>query len=47
MSDEPPIVKTEEDARQGQRVKGMTTVLVVSVIATALIMLVIVVVNAS
>jgi hypothetical protein len=32
MSEEPPIVKTGDEARQGMRVKGMTTVLTVSII---------------
>jgi hypothetical protein len=32
MSEEPPIVKTGDEARQGVRVKGMTTVLTVSII---------------
>ncbi len=32
MSEEPPIVRTTDEARQGMRVKGMTTVLTVSII---------------
>jgi hypothetical protein len=32
MSDEPPIRKTTDEVRQGVRVKGMTTVLTVSII---------------
>ena len=36
MNEEPPIVKTGDEARQGVRVKGMTTVLVVSTILAVL-----------
>lgn len=32
MSEEPPVVKTGDEARQGVRVKGMTTVLMLSII---------------
>jgi hypothetical protein len=32
MSEEPPIMKTTDEVRQGVRVKGMTTVLTVSII---------------
>ncbi|MCZ8207092.1 MAG: hypothetical protein ACK5XZ_08335 [Hyphomonadaceae bacterium] len=33
MIEDPPIVKTGDEARQGVRVKGMTTVLAVSLAA--------------
>ncbi len=32
MLEDPPIVKTTDEVRQGVRVKGMTTVLVTSII---------------
>ena len=32
MLEDPPIVKTTDEVRQGVRVKGMTTVLVASII---------------
>ena len=43
MIEDPPIVKTTDDARQGVRVKGMTTVLVTSIILAAIAMLIVVV----
>jgi hypothetical protein len=43
MNEDPPIVKGGDDARQGTRVKGMVTVLVVSTLVAALAMLVIVI----
>jgi hypothetical protein len=36
MSEEPPIQKTTDEVRQGVRVKGMTTVLTVSIILAAI-----------
>jgi heme/copper-type cytochrome/quinol oxidase subunit 4 len=47
MSEEPPIVKTVDEARQGVRVKGMTTVLIVSIILAAIAVAVIAVIVAS
>ena len=41
MNEETPIVKTTDDARQGVRVKGMTTVLAASVAAAAIGMLIV------
>jgi hypothetical protein len=45
MSEEPPIMKTTDEVRQGVRVKGMTTVLAVSillaVIAVAIIAMIV------
>jgi hypothetical protein len=35
MNKEPPIQKTTDEVRQGVRVKGMTTVLMVSMIMAA------------
>jgi hypothetical protein len=32
MSEETPVIRTTDEARQGVRVKGMTTVLTVSII---------------
>jgi hypothetical protein len=36
MDEEPHIAKTGDEARQGERVKGMTTVLAVSILAAGL-----------
>jgi hypothetical protein len=36
MSEDPPIIKTTDEVRQGVRVKGMTTVLMVSIIMAAI-----------
>ncbi|MFN8733729.1 MAG: hypothetical protein ACK5ZD_11275 [Hyphomonadaceae bacterium] len=37
MIEDPPIVKTGDEARQGVRVKGMTTVLAVSLAAATVL----------
>jgi hypothetical protein len=41
MIEDPPIVKTGDEARQGVRVKGMTTVLAVS-LAAAIVLIAII-----
>jgi hypothetical protein len=38
MSEEPPITKTTSEARQGVRVKGMTTVLAVSILGAVVLL---------
>lgn len=47
MSEDPPIVKTDDELRQGTRVKGMTTVLTVSIILSIIAVSVIAVIAAS
>jgi hypothetical protein len=47
MSDEPPIVKTGDEARQGVRVKGMTIVLAVSLFAAIVLIAIIAMRSAS
>ncbi len=46
MIKDPLIVKTVDDARQGVRVKGMTTVLAVSLIAAIVLISVIAMMSA-
>jgi hypothetical protein len=41
MSEEPPIMKTTDEVRQGVRVKGMTTVLTISIILAVMALAVI------
>ena len=47
MSEEPPIVKTGDEARQGVRVKGMTIVLAVSLLAAIVLIAIIAMLSAS
>jgi hypothetical protein len=47
MSEEPPIQKTTDEVRQGVRVKGMTTVLTVSIILAVIAVAIIAMVASS
>ncbi|MCA3695077.1 hypothetical protein [Aquidulcibacter sp.] len=46
MIEDPPIVKTGDEARQGVRVKGMTTVLAVSLAAAIVLISIIAMMSA-
>ncbi|MCE2891996.1 hypothetical protein [Aquidulcibacter sp.] len=47
MIEDPPIVKTGDEARQGVRVKGMTTVLAVSLAAAIVLISIIAMMSAN
>ncbi|WP_395777576.1 hypothetical protein [Aquidulcibacter sp.] len=47
MIEDPPIVKTGDEARQGVRVKGTTTVLAVSLAAAIVLISIIAMTSAS
>ena len=47
MIEDPPIVKTGDEARQGVRVKGMTTVLAVSLASATVLISIIAMTSAS